>query len=213
MKAQPAHREQQYINPRLRDHEDVGQEWLPLPWPAKHNDYHGFCKGVWQIRRSMQEGLSIHILPNTKGVDVPHWKCKHCQFQAKATSESTSLPDSIYFDPKHAIRYRWTFLAHSHIAARTVQDYSELYSFGCILCAAQGSLIAVYQDLKALLDHIAAKHKTTMLTPEVLEKTKCIIGGAPDGKEDWELNVPEVGAKNWTDVAGKFAVMALTGIR
>ena len=27
--------------------------WLPLPRPAKHNNYHGFCKGAWQIRKSV----------------------------------------------------------------------------------------------------------------------------------------------------------------
>lgn len=32
-----------------------GQEsvWLPLPRPALHNRYHGFCKGAWQIRKAV----------------------------------------------------------------------------------------------------------------------------------------------------------------
>ncbi|KAI7198575.1 hypothetical protein KC316_g3701 [Hortaea werneckii] len=40
-------------------HEDV---WHPLPRPAKINNYHGFCKGAWQTRRAVQEGLSISLL-------------------------------------------------------------------------------------------------------------------------------------------------------
>ena len=28
--------------------------WAPLPRPAKHNSYHGFCKGAWQIRKSVR---------------------------------------------------------------------------------------------------------------------------------------------------------------
>jgi hypothetical protein len=27
--------------------------WSPLPRPAKHNNYHGFCKGAWQTRKSV----------------------------------------------------------------------------------------------------------------------------------------------------------------
>ena len=27
--------------------------WSPLARPAKHNHYHGFCKGAWQIRKSV----------------------------------------------------------------------------------------------------------------------------------------------------------------
>lgn len=31
--------------------------WLPLPRPAKHNNYHGFCKGAWQIRKSVSRAV------------------------------------------------------------------------------------------------------------------------------------------------------------
>ncbi|RMY95087.1 hypothetical protein D0862_08821 [Hortaea werneckii] len=45
-------------------HEDV---WHPLPRPAKINNYHGFCKGAWQTRQAVQEGLSISLLQSPTG--------------------------------------------------------------------------------------------------------------------------------------------------
>ena len=48
--------------------------WLPLPRLARHDNYHGFCKGAWQIRKNIREGLSIRMIPNANGVEVPHWK-------------------------------------------------------------------------------------------------------------------------------------------
>lgn len=110
--------------------------WLPLTRPAKHNNYHGFCKGAWQIRKSVrvfdkhqivcrngkltvqqvQEGLSIQVIPGADGADIPHWACKLCDFRSKALNQN-SLPDQIYYNTHSGVRYRWLFLAKSHIAA------------------------------------------------------------------------------------------------
>lgn len=70
-------------------------------------------------------------------------------------------------------------------------DKSEDYSHGYTFCAAQGSETAVYVGLEVLMGHIVAKHKTSMMTPEVLEKTKCLVGGLPGKEQDWDGNVPQ----------------------
>ena len=64
----------------------------------------------------VQEGLSIKMIPNTHGVNVPHWTCKICAFRSRALN-ADALPDQIYFNAACGIRYRWLFLAKSHIAA------------------------------------------------------------------------------------------------
>jgi hypothetical protein len=39
--------------------------WLPLARPALHNRYHGFCKGAWQIRKTVRyQYPRISLLPN-----------------------------------------------------------------------------------------------------------------------------------------------------
>ena len=91
--------------------------WIPLPRPARHNNYHGFCKGSWQIRKSVQEGLSVKMIPSESGsIMVPHWCCKLCDFRSKALNQN-ALPDQIYFNKKCGVRYRWLFLAKCHTPA------------------------------------------------------------------------------------------------
>ncbi|RMY51089.1 hypothetical protein D0863_14691 [Hortaea werneckii] len=191
-------------------HEEI---WHPLPRPAKINNYHGFCKGAWQARRAVQEGLSISLLQVPgRHEPVPHWKCKHCSFQARALNESTVvLPEQIFF-AKSGVRYRWLFLARSHIPARDPRPTVEEYQYGCIFCAAQGHETAVHEGLDALMNHLLSRHKTPMLTPEVLAKTKCIVGGTPDKVQEWDINLPTAKAHSVGGIVGEFVVSAVTGL-
>ncbi|KAI6876266.1 hypothetical protein KC343_g12086 [Hortaea werneckii] len=191
-------------------HEDI---WHPLPRPAKINNYHGFCKGAWQTRHAVQEGLSISLLQVPgRHEPVPHWKCKHCSFQARALNESTVvLPEQIFF-AKSGVRYRWLFLARSHIPARDPRPTVEEYGYGCIFCAAQGHETAVHEGLDALMNHLLSRHKTSMLTPEVLAKTKCIVGGTPDKVQEWDINLPAAKAHSVGGMVGEFVVSAVTGL-
>ncbi|GAB1739188.1 hypothetical protein NU219Hw_g3939t1 [Hortaea werneckii] len=191
-------------------HEDV---WHPLPRPAKINNYHGFCKGAWQTRQAVQEGLSISLLQVPgRHEPVPHWKCKHCSFQARALNESTVvLPEQIFFD-KSGVRYRWLFLARSHIPARDPRPNVEEYRHGCIFCAAQGHETAVHEGLDALMTHLLTRHKTPMLTPEVLAKTKCIVGGTPDKGQEWDINLPAAKIHSVGGIVSELIVSAVTGL-
>ncbi|KAI7281724.1 hypothetical protein KC345_g3982 [Hortaea werneckii] len=191
-------------------HEEI---WHPLPRPAKINNYHGFCRGAWQTRQAVQEGLSISLLQVPgKHEPVPHWKCKHCAFQARALDESTVvLPEQIFF-AKSGVRYRWLFLARSHIPARDPRPTVEEYGYGCIFCAAQGHETAVHEGLDALMNHLLSRHKTPMLTPEVLAKTKCIVGGTPDKVQEWDVNLPAAKVHSVGGIVGEFVVSAVTGL-
>jgi hypothetical protein len=50
--------------------------------------------------------------------------------------------------------------------------------------------------------HIVSKHKTSMMTPEVQEKTKCVIGTGAIQQKDWDINIP---ASTSSRVAGSTA--------
>ncbi|KAF7192211.1 hypothetical protein HII31_06243 [Pseudocercospora fuligena] len=211
----------QNVHPAYRDHymeapitifEEPDYPWSPLTRPARHNNYHNFCKGAWKVRQKLEEGLSITMLPNSKGTTIPYWKCKHCAFRSKASStNSSTLPDSIYFDQR-GVRYRWVFLVKSHCAATAPQESNDAYSYCCIFCAAQGTETITYKDLKALLGHVTSKHKTHMMTPEVKEKTRCVVGGAPGKDEVWDINLPETQGRNLMGSAGRFVISAVTGL-
>jgi hypothetical protein len=89
--------------------------WAPLSRPAMHNRYHGFCKGAWQMRKAVHEGLEVQITAALKE-PIIHWSCKFCKFRSKAPN-ADALPDQVLFNQKYGIRYRWLFLAKSHRSA------------------------------------------------------------------------------------------------
>jgi hypothetical protein len=89
-----------------------------------------------------------------------------------------------------------------------VSDMLENYKYGCIFCAAQGQTTAVHDKLDHLMVHIISKHKSTMKTPEIREKTKCIVGSVVSQVEDWDINVPESNQKGAGVVADEFFISA-----
>ncbi|KAK4620097.1 hypothetical protein CLAFUW4_11289 [Fulvia fulva] len=185
--------------------------WAPLTRPAKINGYHNFCKGAWQVRDRAEEGLSIAMLPGATGFTVPHWKCKQCQFRSKAMNNATVLPDHVYF-ASSGVRYRWLFLAKSHIHAGTAQSKPEAYAYGCIFCAAEGRETAVHPNLDALMSHILSKHKTAMMTPEVKAKTMCIVGGSPEKTQVWDINLPQTHRRKLGGFVGEYVAKAVHGL-
>jgi hypothetical protein len=69
------------------------------------------------------------------------------------------------------------------------------YKYGCIFCPAQGQSSQPFNKLDNLLSHIVAKHKTSMITPEVLQKTKCSIGIDVLEEKNWDINIPASASK------------------
>ena len=89
-----------------------------------------------------------------------------------------------------------------------VSDMLENYQYGCIFCAAQGQTTAVHDKLDHLMVHIISKHKSTMMTPENREKTKCVVGNVANLVEDWDINVPESNQNGAGVVADEFFILA-----
>jgi hypothetical protein len=89
-----------------------------------------------------------------------------------------------------------------------VSDNIENYKYGCIFCAAQGQTTAIHDKLDHLMVHIISRHKSSMMTPEVKEKTKCIVGSVGRHVEDWDINVPESNQKGANVVADEFLISA-----
>jgi hypothetical protein len=207
----PAYRDTYYDPPAMLTPEPE-QLWSPLERPTKLNDYHNFCRGAWATRSLVQEGLSITLIPDANNeFQIPHWKCKHCQFRWRSNSSAHDHPDYVLFHK--GIRYRWLFLAKSHVVANEWHSKIENYQYGCIICTAQGHGTSIYENREALLNHILSKHKTISLTPAVKDKVKCVVGGTPK-KEDtsWDINIPESRSRSFAGKAEEHFVAAVTGI-
>ena len=89
---------------------------MPLPRQPTHSSSHGFCEGASQIRDHVQQGLYVMWEPHGSGQRIPYWTCKYCQFRSRAVN-ADALPKNIYNHGDSRIRYRWIFLAKSHVAS------------------------------------------------------------------------------------------------
>ncbi|KAK6428206.1 hypothetical protein LTR95_015651 [Oleoguttula sp. CCFEE 5521] len=189
------------------EHDEV---WSPLSEPTAYNKYHGFCKGAWQTRSSLEQGLKVTTIPHN-GQDIPHWQCTDCSFRSRAPPNPRLLLEQISHAPS-GVRYRWLFLAKSHIPAQTSHSKPSDYSYACIICAAQSRTKSAHPNLDTLMSHITAKHKPSMLTPEVLHRTKCIVGRVAGREEDWDVNIYDTRSKSIGSGMGGVIVTAITGV-
>ncbi|KAK3071088.1 hypothetical protein LTR53_009282 [Teratosphaeriaceae sp. CCFEE 6253] len=176
--------------------------WTPLPRPAMHNRYHGFCRGAWQTRKA---GVQI---PATRYDDANEPRKTAQVLTSLRVPTADALPDQILFNQKYSVRYRYLFLAKSHCSTETPSVLAEDYKYGCIFCAAQGQTTAVHEKLEHLILHIVSKHKTTMITPETRTKTKCLVGGMTERAEDWDIHIPVSTQKGAGVAADEFFVSA-----
>nr|OQO26590.1 hypothetical protein B0A51_06781 [Rachicladosporium sp. CCFEE 5018] len=189
------------------EHDEV---WSPLSEPTAHNRYHGFCKGAWQTRRSLEHGLHVTTVPHN-GQDLPHWQCTDCSFRSRAPNDPRTLLEQITHAPS-GVRYRWLFLAKSHVASPVSHSKPSDYSYACVICAAQSRTKSAHPNLDTLMSHIAAKHKPGMLTPEVLHRTKCIVGRVAGKEEDWDVNIYDTRSKSIGSGMGGVIITAVTGV-
>ncbi|KAK7631191.1 hypothetical protein IWX48DRAFT_653622 [Phyllosticta citricarpa] len=110
-----------FVGPRMQD------------GPCKQNSYYNFCKGAWGLREDFKKGLAIHAKPLGMYTSAMVWKCKHCAFEGPAWVKSKPyrtdpnvytfecrVPNGLNSDGTLLvnIRYKWIFLAKSHVKVK-----------------------------------------------------------------------------------------------
>jgi hypothetical protein len=179
----------------------AGSERMMHGRPDKENDYWGFCKGAWAVREEPKKGIALRTQPqgyyNTKEI----WSCRSCTF----SGEVFKVPDSKtkgktieIVDPRvkvsmSGIRYRWIFLAKSHVKKKAGDTHAKNEdSFGCVLCSAEGNVTGVYGGVETLMNHIALTHVGDM-SETTRKKVNCVLGRVAGNAEGFDINVPVFG--------------------
>jgi len=181
---------------------------LPLPSPStasrpcKANHYWGFCKGAWTTRENPSKGLVLRTQPAGYYNSKQSWNCTRCAFAGPVFRAAPSSPTTkmaaaaaAVWDPRvHAslagIRYRWLFLAKSHVKMKGDGSGGGAAQFGCIVCCAEGrAATCVYAGVEALMNHIALVHACGM-SESTRAQVRCVVGRVAGPEEAWDLNVP-----------------------
>ncbi|KAF1842560.1 uncharacterized protein K460DRAFT_188236 [Cucurbitaria berberidis CBS 394.84] len=176
----------------------AGQEKMMDGRPCKDNNYWGFCKGAWAVREDVKKGLAIRTQPsglyNTKQI----WECTSCTFKGDTfttphptkKSKTETVVDQRIYVSMAGIRYRWIFLAKSHVKKKAGDCFnSDEGNYGCVLCSVEGNVTGVYGGLETLMNHIALTHVADM-SEQTRRKVNCILGRVAGPGEAWDINVP-----------------------
>lgn len=174
---------------------------LNLYLPNEENHFAGFCQGAWKQQLGLSKAFSIHLRPAGMFDSVPYWKCSKCSFhgpvQGSDDRSTWKFDQRVHVHQPTGIRYRWSFLAKSHIEwKRTLvhlhpetDDGSEA-SFGCIFCCVElRGPAPVFGDLASFMEHLWW-HRGRDLPQTLLGRTPYIIGRRVEDWEDFDVNIP-----------------------
>jgi hypothetical protein len=176
----------------------AGQERMMNGRPCKANNYWGFCKGAWSIREDAKKGLNLRTQPHGMYATKEIWECSECTFKGSCFSTphpSKKNKEITIVDPRihtsgSQIRYKWIFLAKSHIKKKSTESHVEDSNYGCVFCSLQDTVSSVYGGVETLMNHIATFHVADM-SENTRKKAKCVIGRMPRAEEtDWDINIP-----------------------
>lgn len=155
--------------------------------PNKENNYWGFCKGAWTTREDPSKGFRLASRPEGMYNTITTWQCRQCAFNGDVHGKKKpySFDTRIHVVADSGIRYKWLFLAKSHVKCKSNSSGGD--SYGCVFCGDEGSSTAIFGKASTLLDHIWMEHRGMRL--EIAKRNMCAFGSV-DNDEDWDINIP-----------------------
>lgn len=173
-----------------------GQERMMGGRPCKDNNYWGFCKGAWDVREDTKKGLALRTMPSGMYNVKEIWECKQCSFRGNTysviypgkKSKKETVVDPNIHTSKSGIRYRWIFLAKSHVKKKTPDSANEECNYGCMICSVELKVTSIFGNVDTLMYHLL-EHVSEM-TQKSMMQTRCIVGRTAGADEDWDINMP-----------------------
>ncbi|KAI9820345.1 MAG: hypothetical protein M1827_005967 [Pycnora praestabilis] len=170
-------------------------ETLTLPissqtWPSPENNFSGFCKGAWKLQEGLKGAMRLRDRPAGQYTRTYYWKCQKCLFEGPVYgTESKKGFDRRVYTAECGVRYRWVFLAKSHLPKQKYTGGQYEHRYGCVFCCAEGRERRVFKDVESLMAHLG-EHGERGIGREVLERTWGVVGRAPGPKEYFEVCIP-----------------------
>lgn len=160
----------------------LGQSWTStntglLRLPTSQNNYLGLCRGGTDFARGDEKAFTEEV--EWAFGKVPFLLCSYCAFSCKVSR-------SKIWETRYGVRFRWAFLAKSHVLQTKVKQ--ELHTYKCVFCAYSGIDSPAVQGEDAFLEHIAS-HRGVEYAGAMLERTRCVNDRYAHDDEDWDINL------------------------
>ena len=168
-------------SPKLR-------KWRFSASASSKSDYGGFCKGAWNLQTGIQ-GMVLRNQSAAMTGQSQYWACcsSKCSFEGGAIKKSKewSFDDSIC--EAYGVRYRWKFLAKSHVVPPP-RVIDRNYDYQCILCSAQGMEPAKVRGENAFIEHVS-QHRGDKRNPFGMHFIVAEFGRVALEEESWDVNL------------------------
>ena len=166
----------------------LGRKPTNISKPSSKDAYGGFCKGAYKLQVGLKDGLKLRNQSGTMLGEGYYWACgsSKCAFDGPACKKDK---DWVHDDTVHScygIRYRWIFLAKSHIVMSKVKNH--IYDYRCVFCVSEDYESPIFRDVKGLMEHVS-KHRGQQLGDGVLRKLNCINKRVATEQEDFDINL------------------------
>ena len=151
-------------------------------------DLGGFCEGACALRTG-NKGMILRNQSTAFTGQSHYFGCsnKKCSFEAPAvrSNKQWALEDAIY--TAHGVRYRWSFLAKSHLVPTHRIEKSN-YDYQCVFCSARGEEAKVSRGASAFIEHVGS-HRGDRRNPFAMHLIKAEFGRTALQEETWDVNL------------------------
>ena len=164
--------------------------------PSKANNFAGFCKGAWKLQTGMKKAFGTYVRPTGMFNDTPYWRCCKCLFEGpvwgKSSKSSWTYDGCVRTHAATGIRYRWLFLAKSHIYSRTIPETRDGSDgiFGCLFCCLQQRDSAIFGTLDSFMQHLLHHRELPPEMEPLLCRIHYIVGRVASLSEKFDVNIP-----------------------
>ncbi|KAA6412774.1 MAG: hypothetical protein FRX48_03766 [Lasallia pustulata] len=186
--------------PRTSDVEEVeshqtnhyySQQAPRIILPSADNNYGGFCEGAWRMQIGDPKGGMKRRQDVGPGASTYYfWKCvsKQCAFEGAlfGTKKCPAFNPKVHVS-KSGVRFRWSFLAKSHITQSKV--VKNQYNYGCVFCCTGNDPTPVFGGIDTLLEHLRS-HNWQAIPAQVLHRAGCVVDRLCTDEEEFDINVP-----------------------
>ena len=196
-KEEPWHIESMCPSPRPNVHDKASKIVKEKPSKAKkwsysastspRADFGGFCKGAC-IMRTGNQGMNLRNQSTSMTGQSRYWACSKCAFEGGAIKGSRGWSFDEQVREAYGVRYRWKFLAKSHVAP-TKKVVNRTYDYQCVLCSAQGEEPTIARGEKAFIEHVS-HHRRDKHNPFGMQLIVAVFGRvALQEQESWDVNL------------------------
>ena len=158
---------------------------------SKVSDYGGFCKGA-SLMQTGNHGVKLRNQSVSMTGQSNYWSCSNnkCCFEGPALQSKDEEKKVMWgFDDSirdmYGVRYRWSFLAKSHVE---IGNSKGGYEYQCAFCAGQGKACAKLKGERAFIEHVST-HQGQRPDPFKMFLLNWIAGRAAPDEAIFDVNL------------------------